>query len=283
MRDIFATIAIQIEKLLGVNNPPAHILCYHSVSKTDSLVNVQPSQFKKHIQYILSHFDVVALSEVVDFIDEKREAMKPIVAITFDDGYRNLLAIAPYLYSLGIKPTIFVTSQPNAINRQELDNYHPVMSMRDVKHLHDNYGWEIASHTATHPNLLTLNDHDLEVEVVQSKRQLEDELGCEVKYFAYPKGYYNERAVDMCRVAKYHGAFTTQRALISRQTSRYRIHRIGIDRTTTMNILPFMFTYSALLYFGAKQMTEHIIKECYDFALIMRHYARHAFVSRVRI
>jgi peptidoglycan/xylan/chitin deacetylase (PgdA/CDA1 family) len=282
MRDTLASIAIQFEKLLGVPTPPAHVLCYHSVSKADSLVNVTPTQFKSHIRYILRNFEVVTLGDVVDYIDEKRMISKPIVALTFDDGYRNLLSIAPYLHAQGIIPTIFVTSRPDEINRAELDNRHTIMSMNDVKLLHDTYGWEIGCHTATHPNLLELEDHELQMEVVESKKELEDKLNVNVRYFAYPKGYFNAHVAQMCQFAKYHGAFSTNRALISMRTPRYRIHRLGIDRTTSGRIFPFMFTYSALVYFGTKQFVEHVIKQARDSAQIIERLAHYIFVRGAR-
>lgn len=47
----------------------------------------------------------------------------------------------------------------------------------------------IGSHTVTHPRLSDLSDEELQYELTESKRQIEGQLGKDVKYISYPYGW----------------------------------------------------------------------------------------------
>jgi peptidoglycan/xylan/chitin deacetylase (PgdA/CDA1 family) len=51
-----------------------------------------------------------------------------------------------------------------------------------------NMGFDIGSHTVTHPNLGVVDLERAKEEIVQSKRILEEEIGKPVRWFAYPFG-----------------------------------------------------------------------------------------------
>src|SRR5207248_4743496 len=72
-------------------------------------------------------------------------------------------------------------------------------------------GWEVGSHTATHPLLPDLDDAVLEDELAGSRATIERRLGsCET--LAYPYGRADERTAAAAARAGYLAAFTLGRA-----------------------------------------------------------------------
>jgi peptidoglycan/xylan/chitin deacetylase (PgdA/CDA1 family) len=69
-------------------------------------------------------------------------------------------------------------------------------------------GWEIGSHTCSHSRLTTLSDHEVRAELVDSKAEIEDRLGCPCRSLAYPYGDHDERVVRATHAAGYVAAGT---------------------------------------------------------------------------
>ena len=111
-------------------------------------------------------------------------------------------------------------------------------------------GWTIGCHSATHPDFL--RGVGTEKEIRDAKKTLEKELGCEIKYFAYPKGVYNDKVLKAVKLAGFSGAFTTHWASLSKQTDLFRIPRIGVDRTHTIAQFSAFFTNWARIYSNVK-------------------------------
>ncbi len=64
-------------------------------------------------------------------------------------------------------------------------------------------GWEIGSHTETHQDLTVMTDDQLHYEIVQSRKDLQQELGVPILTFAYPFGDANSAATDYVHFAGY--------------------------------------------------------------------------------
>lgn len=93
----------------------------------------------------------------------------PKVTLTFDDGYESTYSIAyPILREKGFKATVFIVT--DLIGK--IWNGKRLMNTEQIRDLHRN-GWEIGSHTKSHPHLSTLSDAILEAELRDSKKYLE--------------------------------------------------------------------------------------------------------------
>jgi peptidoglycan/xylan/chitin deacetylase (PgdA/CDA1 family) len=67
-------------------------------------------------------------------------------------------------------------------------------------------GWEIGSHTATHPKLTSLADAELDLELVSSKARCEEEVQRPCEALAYPFSDHDRRVMDRARAAGYSSA-----------------------------------------------------------------------------
>lgn len=139
------------------------------------------------------------------------------VAVTFDDAYRSVAERArPVLDDLGWPATVFAptdhigTGRPMAWDgiEQWLGGPHEdgllPMGWDDLRALAD-AGWEVGSHTCSHPHLTKLDDAALERELAGSREVLERELAAPCPAIAYPYGDVDDRVVAATGRAGYRG------------------------------------------------------------------------------
>ena len=250
MKNFLITVLTKIENMAGAKPPTVTVLGYHSISNGKAIVDVAPDDFGAQIDFLESKFQFITLDQVVDYVKGKFKPEKPCVALTFDDGYADLLvSVAPMLAKHRIPETVFVLAKPESADRTQIRNTKKLMSMSDVKKLKKT-GWTIGCHSATHVNFG--GELDVKAEIRDAKRKLEKELGTEVRYFAYPKGIYNDKVIKAVKSAGYKASFTVDPGRVSIKNDIYKIPRIGVYRTHSMVEFAAFFTNWANVYFIAK-------------------------------
>jgi peptidoglycan/xylan/chitin deacetylase (PgdA/CDA1 family) len=210
--------------------PPVIVMNYHLVSDDPAdpwQLRVSQEQFKRQIEHLASHRRFISVTDLERYL-RGQSIPTPSVLLTFDDGYANLLEISNYLLDLGIRPLVFVLSNPEAADRRELGSHRELLKMSEVRRLARD-GWDIGCHSATHRNFEVLDQSGIEKEVIGSKAALETGLGREVRYFASPRGVHNKAIVDAARRAGYDLAFTAENTEIKLYTCPLRIPRITVD------------------------------------------------------
>lgn len=249
-----------VEKSLGINPPMVTVLNYHSISNEGTMVDVSTKNFKKQINFLKSNFNFISLNQVVDHMEGKILLKKPSVALTFDDGYADLVDnLVPLLLKENIPAAVFVLSDPKKADRTELANNKKIISIKQVLKL-KNIGWIIGSHGATHACLL--DKTNLEKEIKQSKKKLENVLHSNIKYFAYPKGLYNQRVLKKVKLAGFKAAFTTSPGFIFKRTNRHKIPRLGIDHTHSIWEFKSMLTTWGRTYLTIKEFITKFFQRC---------------------
>jgi peptidoglycan/xylan/chitin deacetylase (PgdA/CDA1 family) len=225
----FISKLIATERVV-IRRPFIAVLAYHSVSGGNDSVDIKLSDFERQIDYLVGkNYKVGSLSEVME-MTEKSVLERPVVGISFDDGYSDLLDTAlPVLAKHNLKATFFVLSRPGKADRSQINNSKSLLDNNGVRMILSE-GHEIGSHTSTHPNLLDLRMDRLREEIIDSKYELEKEFGGKVKYFAYPKGKYDQRSSRLCREAGYEAAFSACPGFVGKNIGLYEIPRILIDR-----------------------------------------------------
>jgi peptidoglycan/xylan/chitin deacetylase (PgdA/CDA1 family) len=128
---------------------------------------------------------------------------RPIV-ISFDDGY-----LSDYTHA---RPVLRRLGWPAVLNLV-LQNVGPGgVTAREVRRLIAS-GWEIDSHTLTHPDLTRLPSAVLRHELVGSRAEIRRRFGQPADFFCYPSGRYDTRVVAAVRAAGYRGATTVDEGL----------------------------------------------------------------------
>lgn len=199
------------------------ILCFHSISDDGWRFSTPILDFEAQMRYLQRHSTIVPLSKLLSY-----KGKGPITSITFDDGYASVFENAwPILKKYNITPTVFVIGDRDRINRNELDNSFDLLTTEQIKTLHSS-GWEIGFHTATHAYLKGVPDKVLVSEIVRGKKQLEQALGFNVHYFAYPRGGYDNRVVQRVKDAGFAWGFTVNGGNL-KLSNRYAVTRLPIE------------------------------------------------------
>lgn len=175
-----------------------------------------------------------------------------VLVVTFDDAYRSVLREGlPVLARLGVPatvfaPTAFVASgEPMAWQGMEewVGGPHEEelapMSWEELRRLQGE-GWEIGSHSRTHPDLARLDATGLAAELRGSREECEEQLQRPCSSLAYPFSSYDRRVKDAAREAGYAAAtILDNRVAIPRRTmpwlsgasaDRFELLRAGIYR-----------------------------------------------------
>jgi peptidoglycan/xylan/chitin deacetylase (PgdA/CDA1 family) len=210
------------------------ILMYHRIDKLRSTLpaitralTVDPGDFAAQMRWLAAHgFHTVTQEQLFAALEHsKRLPAKPVV-ITFDDGYRDVLAkAAPVMHRLAMRGTAYVIT--NRISGSDVS----FLSWLQLNELEQN-GIEIGSHTVDHAELPRLSDPAALQELIQSRHALELHLHHPVQWFAYPAGKFDSRTEALVRQAGYVLAVTTQSGSMQNAQSPFTLHRYEVLDTT---------------------------------------------------
>ncbi len=233
------------DRILNRPMPSVFILCYHSTANADNRFSMDVDTIINQIDFLLERYTPATLADVRDFVAEKKVFNKPAFVITFDDGYESLLALKDLPVRLGVAPTVFVLSDPERVCRNELGSSEALLTDEQLKILHQ-AGWNIGCHSATHPDFSHLAPEDMDAEIADAKKVLEEQLGFSITSFAYPKGSYTQEIVQGVQDAGFLCAVTMDDAIITKYTSLMAIPRIGVDKTHNFSEFKLLWSPSVI-------------------------------------
>ena len=194
-------------------------LCYHSIHPSLPFASASPAEFERHLEWLGEWCDVIPFRSVHDAASGPTRG-RPVVAITFDDGYADNHEFAlPLLQKYRLPATIFLTAgfveaDPAVQSRFEAlrgTSASDTQALRwtQVREL-DAAGIEIGGHTYSHPNLLRLDKDRVRVELRDSKALIEDRLQSAVDLLAYPFGkmrrHFSRATIEIARETGYRRA-----------------------------------------------------------------------------
>jgi peptidoglycan/xylan/chitin deacetylase (PgdA/CDA1 family) len=192
--------------------PQPLVLCYHALSESwPADLSTTPALFEAQLDLLLGRgYRPVTFGEAV-----VAPADSPTFAVTFDDAYRSVLERAlPIMERMGVPGSVFVPTDfagsPRPMSWQGIDQWlggphEPellCLGWDELRGLAAG-GWEIGSHTCSHPHLTTLDDAALARELSASRAAVEAGMGLPCRSIAYPYGDVDERVIEATRVAGY--------------------------------------------------------------------------------
>lgn len=220
------------------------VLCYHAVSpRWPTPYAVTPRRLREQVGRLLgAGYEAATLSDALAAGDAGGARR---LAVTFDDALASVGTHAlDVLTGLGVPATVFACTawvgrgEPMRIgydrwigspHEDELRS----LDWNDLVRLRE-HGWEIGSHTQTHPRLTALAGHALAEELTGSRAEIARRLG-DCRALAYPHGDCDERVVAAAAAAGYELACTARagtgagdrlrvpRAVVLRDDSRARL------------------------------------------------------------
>lgn len=156
--------------------------------------------FEKQLDAICrSGVQALSLSGLSAWLDQPSSEAR--LMLTFDDGHiSHPEHAAPLLAKRGLPAVFFVSA--SRVGQKGFADWPALRAMIGQ-------GFDIGAHGDTHVPLPPLDDAALERETAGARKKLEDGLGCRVKSFSVPRGYYSGRTGRFLARAGYEFVFTS--------------------------------------------------------------------------
>jgi len=211
------------------------VLCYHAISPTwEAALSVTPDALEAQLTRLVRNGWRGATFREAVFTPPSARTL----AVTFDDAFLSVSKFGhPILSKLGLPGTVFVptafVSARQRLQWPEMDRWLETsanseldcMAWSDLEGLIES-GWEIGSHTLTHPRLTHLDDDAARFELMESRRECTERLGVPCDTLAYPYGDVDERIAGFAESTGFAAAAVLSSSL--RGAGFHRWPRVGI-------------------------------------------------------
>ncbi len=196
--------------------PPPHGAPYPSLYDRRGAFAAQLRALRRH------GYEAVTLGRVWAAWHGRATLPPRPVVLSFDDGYRS-----DYTTAL---PLLRRLRWPGVLNLLVANLGRPAWGLTPgmVRRMIA-AGWEVDSHTLTHPDLTTLSGARLRREVAGSRRALRRRLGVGARFFCYPAGRYDAAVERAVRRAVYLAASTEDEGLARPGGDPYALPRVRVD------------------------------------------------------
>ncbi|MFH8656177.1 polysaccharide deacetylase family protein [Streptomyces afghaniensis] len=224
---------------------PVPVFLYHAVADDPPAwiapFTVGPAVFAEQLDRLeAGGRTVIPLARLVE-AQQGGGALPPRPAVlTFDDGFADFCrAVAPELTERGLQATLYITTgavlTSGTGSGESLLPPADMLTWGQIRTLDDS-GVEIGGHSRTHPQLDTLPRRRLSNEIDGCRRMLEDELGHEVRTYAYPHGYSDSRVRRTVRRTGWSSACAVGNAFSSPEDDPFRISRLTVRADTPIGV-----------------------------------------------
>ena len=217
------------------------ILMYHYVEyvedrsdTTRMSLNINPNIFEAQIKTLHdNNFTFMTASELAEALDGKRELPKKPVLITIDDGHWDVdTIILPILRKYNARATAYIPSG-------FVDNDSDFLTKKQLKDLVDSGLVEIGAHTVHHISLKGKLSPIVDYEVIQSKKDLEQDYAVRVTSFAYPDGAFDEKAMNAVEKAGFTSAVSTIPGIQQGIQNKYFLFRLRPGYRTGQDLINY--------------------------------------------
>ncbi len=183
---------------------------------------VSPSRFAAQVRALKrAGYHGVTLQQVWDAWQDGGTLPRRPVVLSFDDGTPGHVRHA--------LPQLRRAGWPGVLNLawRFLPDIGGTSAVRRLARA----GWEIDSHSLTHPDLTQLPDAELRRELTVSRSRIERAFGTRAaNFFAYPNGRYDARVQEAARAAGYLAATTVKAGFATPTADPYALPRVQVSR-----------------------------------------------------
>jgi peptidoglycan/xylan/chitin deacetylase (PgdA/CDA1 family) len=191
--------------------------------------------FGAQMQYLRDHgYHPVSSEAVLDLVERGVSLPEKPVLITFDDGCESVHNRAlPILRDFGFPALFFVTTSPDAAVFHAGNAAQRRVTPDEMRAL-DAAGVTIGSHGVTHEALAVMTESEIEHELGESKRVLEEILGKPVDAFGVPLNWYGRKVRKAAERLGYRMVFTSDSGTIHGDSDPFHLRRLPVDGCATL-------------------------------------------------
>jgi poly-beta-1,6-N-acetyl-D-glucosamine N-deacetylase len=202
----------------------ATVLQYHHVSEnTPRETSVTPTEFREHMQMLAdSGRKIVSLQKLIALLRANKPIPDDWTAITFDDGFRNIIEQAdPILKKHRFPYTIFVNPGTVALGLPSMLDWEQLRLLKAQ-------GVFIANHSMSHQYLVRVPYRDQKDtainDILAAQKRLEQERLFTDRVFAYPYGEFDKALMAQLEQHQFI-SFGQHSGAISQNSHRQRLPR----------------------------------------------------------
>jgi peptidoglycan/xylan/chitin deacetylase (PgdA/CDA1 family) len=222
-------------------------------------LSVDPITFRAQMNYLsLEGYRVIPLTKIDKVLDGDNLSNGKVVVLTFDDGYLDFYQNAfPILEEKGFPATVFLATGFVGKDSDGISYLH----WDEVRELSEN-GVTFGSHTVNHPKLHEMAMQEIELELRNSRKEIEEHTGIPVDTFSYPLAFPQEDPLFIRRLG----------SILNENGIRYGVTTI-IGRVTK-NCAPLFLkripvnSYDDIPFFRAK------LEGAYDWLQVVQYASR---------
>ncbi len=209
-------------------------LCYHAVSPTwTAELSVTPDELERQLDFCIRRGWQPATFADAMLAPPSRKTM----AVTFDDGFLSVKRYAlPILERYNAPATVFVPTafmDCGELGWPGVDHWLSTTSSTEMRAMTwddlgelAEVGWEIGSHTRTHPRLTQLADAEVREQLEGSQADCVQRLGRRMRTISYPYGDVDDRIA----------ALTGEVGFVAGAKLSTRMERLGPLRQPTIGV-----------------------------------------------
>ncbi|MFH0936777.1 MAG: polysaccharide deacetylase family protein [Candidatus Daviesbacteria bacterium] len=218
------------------------ILMYHYIGENPdpkdtarNSISLGPTKFEEEMKYLRDNgYNTITLDTLYPALKDLITLPNKSVILTFDDGYMDFYYNAyPILSKYGLHATVFIPT--NLMNQ----GYY--LTWAQIKEMSSSGLITFGTHGVHHYHFTSLSTQDLDFELSESKKILQDNLGIPINFVAYPYGSANYSVIEATKKAGYMGALGTWANKIQSEGTLYNMPRLriggGLDLQNFINLL----------------------------------------------
>jgi methionyl-tRNA formyltransferase/peptidoglycan/xylan/chitin deacetylase (PgdA/CDA1 family) len=214
------------------------VLLYHRVNdEMRDQLTIGIEQFDQQMALLARRCRLVDIRDVVAG-RVTRDTTRPIVAVTFDDGYRDNYEHAfPVLLRNRVPAAFFVSTGKIGVDvafdhdLRRIGHGLPTMTWEHLREMHA-AGYTIGSHSVSHLDCGKASLDQVRAELRESRERLSGELGLDQLIFAYPYGgrqNMTPSALELVRAEGYAGCLSAYGGRNDGPIDPFNVRRIGIS------------------------------------------------------
>ena len=200
----------------------SRVLMYHSIgTKVDGdkhgIYNITKHQFSSQIKALVEMDDINVVS-INDLLKKPNN-----IVITFDDGFSDTYEVAaPILEEAGLSFTVFISPGLIKSNSKQYLDEQSLLKLSNIN------SCNIGAHGYSHQPLTECNNKQLQNELEDSKKWLEDLLSTAVNTMSYPHGAVDQRVRNAAHDAGYLLAASSKSGANTAKSDLLQLHRTDI-------------------------------------------------------
>lgn len=212
------------------------VLMYHSIDKNDVFFTVKPCVFERQMSYLKdNNYQVIGLSDLVEFLEKGEELPQKAVVITFDDGFEdNYFNAFPVLKKYNFPATVFLAT---GLIGGEINNSQNIplkmLNWRQIEEMHSSGLVDFQPHAVSHQRLDKFDKNKIKEEIIESRKIIEEKLDKKCLFFAYPKGKYNQDIIEILKENGFKAARTVDAGKVNKGDDLFKLKRVSINSTTS--------------------------------------------------